>query len=121
MGSSKRKRDVLEHCCEAAELLKAAGFVHVWTSMKSEAAYYRWPDRSAVIRVAAHKFQRGNNERQNHPIATTLTFNDGKDALGRMSITDERVRMMTAAAIGLYFMKSRAEMEKPLHGIRDVA
>lgn len=42
------------YCEYAVERLKAAGFVHHYTSMKSEACYYRYPGRDCLIRVAVH-------------------------------------------------------------------
>lgn len=44
----------------AVELLLKTGFVFRYQSMKTEARYYNWPgDEHNVIRVAAHKHDRG--------------------------------------------------------------
>lgn len=47
----------LEACNSAAVMLKAVGFEHRYTSLKSEAAYYGWPGCDEVIRVAGHRFR----------------------------------------------------------------
>ena len=44
-----------EVCERAAEALVGAGFVLNYISQKSEARYYRWPNREDVLRLAAHK------------------------------------------------------------------
>jgi hypothetical protein len=48
-----------EACQHAAELLKAAGFEFRYASMKSEACYYGLPGVPDLIRIAAHKHDRG--------------------------------------------------------------
>lgn len=50
----RTERVDLDRCAYAAARLKAIGFEHVTTSMRSEAAYYALPGRRGLLRVAAH-------------------------------------------------------------------
>jgi hypothetical protein len=98
----KPDRDTLELCAEAGEMIKRAGFVRLVTSMKTEAVYYRWPDRNDVIRVASHK---GNAFGLNR-IAARITFgNDRNESRPRtLRISDEKFEAIIAAGIGRYFL-----------------
>ena len=90
-------------------MLKKVGFVHHQTSMKTEASYYRWPDRPQLIRVATHG---GRQSRNAFPMArenviAKITFRGTHvDPPGMMNISDEKVERVVALAIGQYFLKS---------------
>ncbi len=95
----------LDLCNRAAEMLKRVGFVHYQTSMKTPAAYYRWPDRQALIRVAEHNRKTSGSNRNN--IVAKITFRGTHvDPAGMMNISDEKVENVVALAIGRYFLKS---------------
>ena len=53
MRKSKPERDCLHLCAAAAELLKRAGFRHVYTSMKTESCYYEFAGRPMLLRVTS--------------------------------------------------------------------
>ena len=48
-------RDPLTACMVAGELVRAAGFEHRYTSMKSEATYYSLPGYHGLLRIAGHR------------------------------------------------------------------
>lgn len=101
----------LEACNVAAEMLLAVGFEHRYTSMKSEAAYYGWPGRNFVLRVAAHKAHR--HELHGLPIAATITFNPRNfktDLAGWPVMPREHVLRCVATAIGNYMLVSAGAM-----------
>lgn len=98
--------DTLDLCRRAGDMLKRAGFVHFQTSMKTEAVYYRWPDRHHLIRVAAHGGRAPRGSMRDNVVAK-VTFRGTHCAPpGMMNISDEKVRVMVAHAIGVYFLKS---------------
>lgn len=95
---------VLELADRAAKELKAAGFYHAQTSMKSEAAYYRLPGRHGLLRIACHKSKRepiGMNY-----VAATITFCGGKRDRAHLHCDDMRFNNMIWTAVGQYMMRS---------------
>ncbi len=103
----KPTQDTLDLCERATTMLRAAGFVLSCVSQKTEACYYRWPDRHHLIRIAAHRY-RG-------PVAglgqvvSKITFNGTHhDPPGLMKISDEKVGTIVEQAIGQYFLRSAA-------------
>ena len=89
---------LLELCAEAAKLLKQSGFVLHWASMKSEACYYRFAERGALLRVSTHKGGDGPIG-IGLPVVSNVTFCDPRFRTHHMETT-------MAAAIGRYMMKS---------------
>lgn len=97
----------LEACAVAGDLLRTAGFEHRHTSLKSEAAYYGWPGRHPVLRVACHKAHR--HELNGEPVIATITFNVRNfkvDAAGLTVISRGYVIRDVARAIGQYMLAS---------------
>ncbi len=88
----------LEACTYVADLLKAVGFEHRWSSMKSEACYYALPDRREVLRVAAHRY--AGPEFGMAPVIVCVTFTQS------MNWGEHKLHDMTARAIGMYHLRS---------------
>lgn len=102
----------LEACALAGELLRAAGFEHRHTSLKSEAAYYGWPERHQVIRVACHRAHR--SELNGIPIIATITFNVRNFKLDRAGVSQigrEYLVNVVANAIGRYMLVSSGALQ----------
>jgi hypothetical protein len=97
-----------EVCERAATALVTAGFILDYVSQKSEARYYRWPDRDDLLRLAAHR-------KKTEPpgmkrIASKLTFNGSIHILpDEIRIADEKIEGAVAQAIGRYFLNSDAQ------------
>ena len=103
----------LELCQQAGDMLKAVGFQHFYTSMKTEAAYYQWPDRTALLRVAAHSRGRSRERQMSGPgkVMVSITFKGNhNDPPGMMNIGANKIESTVANAIGLYFIRSAASM-----------
>lgn len=99
--------DTLELCNRAGEMLKGVGFVHYQTSMKTEAAYYRWPDRPHLIRVATHSVKGSRSKIGLGKVVAAITFRGNHaDPPGMMNISEEKIETIVAGAIGRYFLKS---------------
>lgn len=64
----------LDLCNRVADILKAIGFQHVYTSMRSEACYYALPEHSGLLRLASHKNKSPNQTWENRPVVAKLTF-----------------------------------------------
>ncbi len=90
----------------AAQMLKAAGFYHYQTSLRSEAAYYKFPGRSEVLRLSSHPRNKGKTLYGLNVVASCLTINfrGGTTAL-RATDIENRVAM----AIGYFFLRSTSE------------
>ena len=101
----KERRDCLELCNRAADLLRLAGFEFRHASRTTEACYYGWPGRSELIRVAAHAF--GGAVQGKADVIAKITYGtdmpQGRGATVKISMqsADRRV----AEAIGHYFLK----------------
>jgi len=109
MKQPKPSYSTLDLCARAAEMVKQAGFIHHKTSMKTEACYYRWPDRSDLLRIATHS--KGGNLMLGK-IVSRITFNGCcYDQPGMMKIADQKVESTVAAAIGRYFMVSSRKQD----------
>ena len=109
MKQPKPSYSTLDLCACAAEMVKQAGFVHHKTSMKTEACYYRWPDRGDLLRIATHA--KGGDPAQGK-IVSRITFNGGLyEPPGMMKIADQKVESTVASAIGRYFLASAAALE----------
>ena len=100
----KRKPiSTLELCDRASQLLKKVGFILDYTSMKTEACYYRYPEKWGLIRVAAHKVRA--QPVGLGPIVAKITFNVNiHDTPGMMRIADEKFQNTVAVVIGRYFI-----------------
>lgn len=94
-------RDPYEACIRAAYLLRQVGFVHCYTSMKSEAAYYALPGRIGLLRVAAHSKDNGHGTAGKTVSRLTLP----KATV--QNISDEKFEMLVALAVGQYVMRAR--------------
>ena len=66
--------ECLDLCDRVADMLKAIGFRHVYTSMRSEACYYAMPGYSGLLRVATHKNKKSNLQWKGRPVVAKLTF-----------------------------------------------
>lgn len=100
----KPRHDCLELAARAAEMLKAAGFVHVCTSTRSEATYYRIPGRHGVLRIATHPSKGAPYGLP--PIYATLTFRGGKRDRDVLHCDDDRFNTMVCLAVVQYFLRS---------------
>ena len=104
--------DTLELCNRAGELLKRVGFIHHQTSMKTEAVYYRWPDRPHLIRVAEHGRQRARTRTSHGWVVAAVTFRGRHtDRAGTISMGENKVESIIALAIGQYFLRSTEEVK----------
>lgn len=92
----------LEACALAGEMLRGVGFEHRYTSFVSEAAYYGWPGKFQVIRVACHKAHR--TELNGVPVIATITFNEKNFLHGK--IPKQKVIKQISEAIGKYLLVS---------------
>ena len=107
MGKPKQTLTTLECCDRASALLKEAGFVLENQSMRTEACYYRWPDRVDLIRIATHKSKRSMIGLGN--VVSRITFNGNRnDQPGEIRICDEAIENRVMWAIGKYFLKSES-------------
>lgn len=99
-----RTKDIIE---SAVEMLKRAGFEFVCASRVSEAAYYRFPGRVGLLRVAAHG---GSKKKTQHgeDVVARLTFGEKRND-GFTGIHPEKVEFKTARMIGVYMMKTGTE------------
>jgi len=89
----------LDACTMAAELLCEAGFEFRYSSMKSEACYYGLPTVPDLIRIAAHKHDRGVAGLGK--IVSRITF-----AAQKAGISELHVRNTVANGIGWYVLRS---------------
>jgi hypothetical protein len=104
---TKPQHDTLELCTRAGTMLKAAGFELRFVSSQSEACYFAWPGKSALIRVASHS-QRGKSPLGlvGNVIDRSLTFTPEKFAKpGHMRLSDEAFVTKVALAIGCYLIR----------------
>lgn len=83
----------------AVNRLKEVGFVHAYSSMKSEACYYKMKDVGGVMRVAVHKFNRTKDKAIESPVRSCLTFGDSIDIRSQGALDT-----MIANAVGRYIM-----------------
>jgi len=82
----------------ASEVLKAAGFILAATSLKSEACYYKLPNKPALLRVAAHRTSRTENRLMSEPVIANITF------APKNKYCMEAVRHIINYAVGKYFL-----------------
>jgi hypothetical protein len=91
----------------AVERLKNAGFVHHYTSMKSEACYYRLPDRNCLIRIAMHSSRPPKRMHSGSlPTVARITFSEGYSAKSWDTVDGQIFK-----AVGRYFMYKSDEIE----------
>lgn len=103
---------VIEAIELAASLLKHAGFVLAFPSLKSEACYYTYPGRIGLIRIAAHKH---NKTHRNYSwgqkkLITKITFRTSKG--NRDGITPFNANSLFThiqVPIGKFFLLSEPE------------
>jgi len=110
------RQNCLHLAARAAEVLKAAGFVHVCASMKSEASYYRLDGRHGLLRVATHPSKREPIGMQH--VCATLTFCGAKRDRGTLVCDEMRFNSMIWTAVGQYVMRSAAPHETRYQGKR---
>lgn len=82
-------------------MIKAVGFEFRYASNQTEACYYGWPGKSTILRIAAHKNDRGMVSGVGKVVSRlTLTSQSTKvKSLGAMET-------IVALAIGRYFLRS---------------
>lgn len=104
-GYNKKHFDTLDLCTHAADVLKKAGFEVAYVSRRSEAVYFKFPERHGLLRVSAHKHS-GSRIGQ-EKVITTLTFtgnhHTGKDTL---VCSEGAIETRITCAIGRYMIKS---------------
>jgi hypothetical protein len=104
MAKETYRYDTLELCARAGEILKRVGFVHHQTSLKTEAAYYKWPGRRELLRIAAHSRKKPCFGLD--PVAAKITFSGNcLDPPGNIRMANGVFERMLAGAIGRYFLK----------------
>ena len=82
-----------------AEILKKAGFEFVYSSLKSEACYYKLGNRVGVLRIAAHRFgHRSEGRLLAFPVWSCLTFSEPRIK------SAEKVFSMIDSAVGRYIL-----------------
>lgn len=98
-GAANSTRDCLDLCDRVAAMLKAIGFEHVYTSMRSEACYYAMPGFTGLLRLAAHKNKKPNQQWEGRPVVAKLTF-------GSKTAFKSEVQFMNhiANAVGCYML-----------------
>lgn len=98
--------DALAAIDEAVKLLKGIGFLHSYTSMKSETGYYGRPGWKGVIRVSTHRWGRGAQRDSVMPVAAHNAFGINQ---GVFSAAD--IERRCCEAVGRYtFARARAEV-----------
>lgn len=91
-----------EACGIAARCVRCAGFVHVWTSMSSEACYYAFPGRHGTLRIATHSKGGKNPNMKDGPTVVSITFPE----VNSRGFSHEHVENYAANDIGLYLIRS---------------
>lgn len=108
----------ISYCQYAAERLKAAGFEHVYTSMRSEACYYTHPTKPGCnLRVAMHKFGRTEGAcvpRNNGVTVANILFPIRN--CSPIPSTWEKVDVVIFLAVGRFFMFSEGIINKKGYG-----
>lgn len=97
----------LQACEQAAEMLRRAGFEHAGTSKSTTTAYYRFPGRTGLLRVAEHKYKRGgaSGESSLLPVVAKLTFaGDHVTREGTMRLSQAALEGKVCGAIGRYML-----------------
>lgn len=79
-------------------LLKMSGFKLWYTSLKSEACYYKLGDRVGLLRVAAHRFSPAESRLLTSPVWSCLTFPQN----GPRSV--DALHTHIASAVGRYIL-----------------
>lgn len=89
---------------EAARLLKLAGFVLHCPSRYTEACYYKWPGRVALLRVATHAKRKSIISGH---VIEAITFR-GTHLTGptEMRLHSHKFELIVWRAIGRYMIKS---------------
>lgn len=100
--------DALSACAVAAGHTKNAGLMHVWTSMKSEACYYRSPDRQGTLRIATHSKTKSGDKMLDGPTIVSVTFPE----TNLRGFTVEFVENHIANGIGLYLIRAPRKPER---------
>ena len=90
----------------AVKAVKKAGFVFVYSSVKSEACYYRLGDREGSLRVAAHRFgHRSEGRLLSFPVWSCLTFPNHQIRSAEAALS------MIDIAVGRYIMYPHTRLE----------
>lgn len=101
------------YCEYAAERLKAAGFVHHHTSMKSEACYYRYPGKKCLIRIATHGSRAPRTlPTDSLPTVARITFGKTYNPKSWDAVDAQIYR-----AVGRYFMWTSDEENPASQGV----
>lgn len=96
---------------QAESLLIAAGFLFVRESEKSEARYFSFPGRAALIRIASHRKGKSGprSDKGDGPTISSITFSDKEARDGFLRMSENYVEWQTATAIGLYMIAAPRE------------
>ena len=85
---------------EAVGLVKQAGFVLNYSSLKSEACYYQYPGHEGVLRIATHRYGgKSLDYGVTSPVLSCLTFSKNMNPK-----TMDGFITSVALAIGRYFI-----------------
>lgn len=96
-----------EACAQAEGFLLKAGFAFARASRLSEARYFKFPGRHAVLRVATHKKCARNPLMADGPTVSSITFSaKAAGASGLLKVSSGYVEWTTATAIGIYMLRS---------------
>jgi hypothetical protein len=95
----KTNKDKLDLCDYAAKALKNLGFVKSYTSMQSEACYYKLPNAKGLIRVASHRFGRTEQRINQEKVIAIITFGENY-----FYNSIDKVDSYIAASVGKYLM-----------------
>lgn len=103
----KPSHDRLELCERASVMLRGVGFILHNVASKTESCYYRWPDRSVLLRVSGHR--RARPLLGFPKIISKITFTGNcHDMPGEMRLADGKLQQIVAQAIGMYFLHSKS-------------
>lgn len=101
---SKGVMPVFEAHGRAIEALKSIGFQLRAVSQKSEACYFALPGRSAVLRVATHRYKKSAIGLG--PVVATLTFTDrGQRMPGHIRLSEVAFENRLYLAVGQYLFR----------------
>lgn len=93
---------------EASRLLRMAGFELAMASRYTESCYYRWPGRSALLRVSTHAKRKSIISGD---VIEAITFRGTHlTGSGAMRLHSHKFELIVWRAIGRYMIKS-AEYE----------
>lgn len=100
----------LEACDRASIILRELGFRLTYTSMKSEACYYKLPGFDGVVRIAAHRLGRTEHRKMSSPVVANVTF-----GLCQGNLSQQQIGQRVTFALGKYLTERlKAEACNPV-------